>query len=333
MLDSGVHFLRVIAVQMAAQPTEEAPPEAVSAVEPDSTVGSLVEALRELRAPKSSEEWEQLVLLLLVRVGLPILGVLVVLIVSLFVAKSLRRAAEGALVRAKVELTLAKFMARVASWLFLALVVLTILSTVGVNITSLAALVGAAGLAVGLAVQGALTNLSAGVMLLIFRPYRIGDVVRLDGELGTVHDIELFTTKIDTPDNRRIILPNSRIYGNKIENLTRNTSRRVDVTVGVSYTADVDATRAAIQAAILRIPERLEERAPAVILKSLGDSAVEWEVQVWSAPSAAGRVRHETIRAIKQALDEAGISIPFPQRDVQLGGRVEVSLSQPGDRP
>jgi small conductance mechanosensitive channel len=254
--------------------------------------------------------------------------VLAAFIAAIFFSKTIQRASEKALVRAKVEITLAKFLGKFAGWIFLGLVLLTILSSVGVNVTSLAALIGATGLAIGLALQGALTNLSAGIMLLVFRPYRLGDVVRLDGDLGTVADMELFTTKIDTFDNRRIILPNSRIYGNKIENLTRNQRRRVEVPVGVAYGADIDQTRGVLERAITGLPGVLVDPPPVVIMTGFGNSSVDWEIRVWCAPAEIVAVRSVVIRAIKYALDEAEISIPFPQRDLHIDGVVQVAMQK-----
>ncbi len=287
---------------------------------------SLLTTLKTLKWPESAQEWEAVLIVVSVRVLLPLIGVLLIFLLGLFAAKQIRKAAERALVRAKIEVTLARFLSKVASWTFIGLVVLTILSTVGVNITSLAALLGATGLAVGLAIQGALTNLSSGIMLLIFRPFRLGDVVRLDGELGTVADMELFTTRLDTLDNRRIIMPNSKIYGNKIENLTRNPQRRVEVPIGVSYKADFAETKRALEAAVTRVPLVLQTPAPAVIAVGFGESAVNWEVRLWCIPTDVVQVRSDAVREIKQALDASGIQIPFPQRDLHLGGPVNVAF-------
>lgn len=288
---------------------------------------SLLGTLRSLKWPETAQEWEAVLIVVSIRVVLPLLGVLLVFMLGLFAAKQIRKAAERALVRAKIEITLARFLSKVASWTFIGLVILTILSTVGVNITSLAALLGATGLAVGLAIQGALTNLSAGVMLLIFRPYRLGDVVRLDGELGTVADIELFTTRIDTLDNRRIILPNSKIYGNKIENLTRNPQRRVDITIGIDYAADFDATRVALETAISQVPSILKTPEPAAVATGFAESSVTWEVRVWCAPTDVVQVRSDIVREVLRSLAEKGIRIPFPQRDLHIPGPIRVALA------
>ncbi|MCW5767991.1 MAG: mechanosensitive ion channel family protein [Phycisphaeraceae bacterium] len=303
------------------QPSGTASPDLVSG-----DAESLVETLKALKWPETAEEWESVLLLVSFRVLLPLIGVLLVFVLGLFAAKQIRKATERALTKAKIEITLARFLSKVASWTFIGLVLLTILSTVGVNVTSLAALLGATGLAVGLALQGALTNLSAGVMLLIFRPYRLGDVVRLDGELGTVADIELFTTRIDTFDNRRIILPNSKIYGNKIENLTRNPQRRVEIPVGVSYKADFEQTRRALESAAAAVPGILPTPTPVVIATAFGDSSVNWEVRVWCAPADVVKVRSDAIGRIKKSLADHGIEIPFPQRDLHLDGAVSVSI-------
>lgn len=289
---------------------------------------TLLATLQALKWPETQEEWESVLLLVSFRVLLPLIGVLLVFLLGLFAATQIRKATERALVRAKIEVTLARFLSKVASWTFIGLVVLTILSTVGVNITSLAALLGATGLAVGLAIQGALTNLSSGIMLLIFRPFRLGDVVRLDGELGTVADMELFTTRLDTLDNRRIVMPNSKIYGNKIENLTRNPQRRVEIPVGISYKADFEETKRALEAAMTRVPLVLQTPAPAVIAVGFGESAVNWEVRLWCIPTDVVQVRSDAVREIKRALDAAGIQIPFPQRDLHLDGAVSVSLRE-----
>ncbi len=320
-------FLAGLLAQDAATGGAE-PGTATPTVAPAVTDESLLGTLSRLRWPETAKEWESVLILLSARVVLPLIGVLLTFVLAMLAARQIRKATERALVRGKVEVTLSRFLAKIASWAFIALIVLTILSTVGVNVTSMAALLGASGLALGLAIQGALTNLSAGVMLLIFRPYRLGDVVRIDGELGTVADMELFTTRIDTLDNRRIILPNSKIYGNKIENLTRNAQRRVEIPVGVSYKASFDDTRQALEAAAAAVPGMLSTPAPVVIATGFGDSAVNWEIRLWCAPTDIITVRSEAIRLIKQALADRGVEIPFPQRDLHLDGDVQVSIRE-----
>ncbi|MBW2263417.1 MAG: mechanosensitive ion channel family protein, partial [Deltaproteobacteria bacterium] len=196
---------------------------------------------------------------------------------------------------------------------------------------SFAALIAAAGLAVGLAFQGTLSNFAAGVMLLVFRPFKVGDLVTTAGNLGIVQEIELFTTELSTLDNRKIVVPNGSIFGSVIENLTHNDTRRVDVPVGVEYSADVDETRKVLEAMIPSIPAVLEDPAPQVFLAELGASSVDWQVRVWCKTEDYWDVYQATIRAAKMALDEAKLGIPFPQMDVHLDGPSLALLS--GKKP
>jgi small conductance mechanosensitive channel len=246
------------------------------------------------------------------------LGALVMLFVAWMVAGWLGRMVVRGSMRAKVEETLAKFLAKLVRWAVLILAILTCLTIFGIQVTTFAAVIGAAGLAVGLAFQGSLSNFSSGVMLLVFRPFKVGDVVKVAGELGKVNEIELFTTALDTPDNRRIILPNSSVFGATIENITFHDIRRVDVSVGVSYGADVDKTREVLSQAALAVPGRIEEPEIQILLLELGASSVDWVVRVWCNTADYWDVRDATVRSVKVALDEARISIPFPQMDVHL---------------
>jgi small conductance mechanosensitive channel len=202
---------------------------------------------------------------------------------------------------------------------------MTCLSYFGIETTGFAAVIGAAGLAIGLAFQGTLSNFAAGAMLLIFRPYKVGDLVNVAGHLGKVTEIELFTTTIDTLDRRRVIVPNSSIYGTVIENVTYHAWRRVDVPVGVAYAADIDETRAALDRAIRSVPGVLAEPAAEVALLGLGASSVDWAVRVYAPRDKFGDVKQATIRAVKRELDHSGIAIPFPQLDIHFDPQPEGS--------
>lgn len=250
--------------------------------------------------------------------GVPLLKALVLLLAALIVASWTSRIVRRGLEKAKFDLTLTKFFATLIRWTILVLAIIGILGMFGFQTTSFAAVIGGAALAIGLAMQGSLGNLAAGVMLLVFRPYKVGDVINTGGVIGKVDELELFTTSLDTFDNRRIIVPNGAIFGSTIENISYHSIRRVDVAVGVSYSADIDKTREVLMAAAEGVPGRSTEREPAVVLGDLGDSAVGWTVRVWAAGADFWGVKEATTRAIKMALDEAGISIPFPQRDVHV---------------
>jgi len=263
---------------------------------------------------------------LLVTYGLPAAGVLVLLIVAYIVSGWIGRLVRRALERARVEQTLSQFLGSMVRWVLMVLTLIACLGVFGVETTSFAAVIGAAGLAIGLAFQGSLSNLAAGIMLLIFRPFKVGDVVSVSGQLGKVNSIELFNTSLDTPDNRRVILPNGGVFGSTIENITFHPTRRVDVAVGVEYGADIDRTRAVLEAAASDVPGRLEEPASQVILLGLGDSSVDWQVRVWCNTADYWTVLDAATRAVKVALDHAGIGIPFPQMDVHLDKPADAAL-------
>lgn len=255
---------------------------------------------------------------LLVTYGGRVAVALVVLLAGWIFAGWVGGITRTALARAKIDETLSKFLCKLARWAILLLVILACLSVFGVETTSFAAVIGSAGIAIGLAFQGTLSNFAAGIMLLMFRPFQVGDVITVAGQTGKVDEIELFTTTVDTFDNRRFIIPNGQVFGSSIENITYHPHRRADVAVGVSYSADIDRTREVLTEAIQSVPGGLEDPSPAVILLDLGDSAVNWSVRVWAKADEFGDVKQAAIRAVKVALDEAGIEIPFPQMDVHL---------------
>jgi small conductance mechanosensitive channel len=250
--------------------------------------------------------------------GVRIVGVLIALFVGWLVAGWSRRAVYNSLDKRDFDVTLTRFFSNLLRYAILIGVVLGCLGVFGIETTSFAALIASAGLAIGLAFQGTLSNFAAGVMLLIFRPFKAGDVVNVAGVIGAVQEIELFTTEMKTADNRCLIIPNSAIFGSTIENLTRHTTRRVDVDVGVAYDADIDQARMVLESVPATVEGVLSDPAPQVILLALGASSVDWQVRVWVKTEDYWTVRDAAIRATKQALDRADIGIPFPQMDVHL---------------
>jgi small conductance mechanosensitive channel len=250
--------------------------------------------------------------------GTRVAGVLVLFFVAWILAGWMSRIVSRGFQRGRLDETLSKFTAKLVRWLVLLLALLACLSVLGIETTSFAAVLGAAGLAVGLAFQDTLSNIAAGVMLLVFRPFSVGQFIEAAGQRGTVDEIGLFTTSLNTPDNRRLILPNQSVIGTAIENVSYNQYRRAEVNVGVSYSADIDATRDALTKAVNAVHGRLDDPAPAVVLMELGASSVDWSVRVWASAADFLDVRQATVRSIKMVLDEAGIEIPFPQMDVHL---------------
>jgi small conductance mechanosensitive channel len=248
----------------------------------------------------------------------PAITVLLILLIAYLMAGWAGRATSAGLRKSHMDETLARFFGKMIRWIILIFAVIMCLGRFGVETASFAALVAAAGLAVGLAFQGTLSNFSSGVMLLIFRPFKVGDVVNVAGELGKVEEIELFTTNLDTFDNRRIILPNSAIFGAKIENITHHPKRRVDVPLGVSYSADIDKTRDVLTKAAEKMTARDANEPVQAFLSGLGSSSVDWVVRVWCAGADYWDVKQALIRQVKADLDAAGLSIPFPQMDVHF---------------
>ena len=266
----------------------------------------------------SYEQIEKNISILIVDFGGQLLGVLVVIFVGWIAAGYVSRLGIGAMRKGKIDDTLTRFCGKLSRWGVLALVGLACLSIFGIETTSFAAVLGAAGLAVGLAFQGTLGNFAAGAMLLVFRPFKVGDVVSVAGQMGKVFELELFTTTLDTPDNRRIIIPNGSIFGSVIENISHHATRRVDVAVGTDYPADLDRTREVLTNASIGVDGRLDDPEPAVVLLELGASSINWSVRVWANAADSEKVKQALTRAVKNALDEAGIGIPYPQMDVHV---------------
>ena len=236
----------------------------------------------------------------------------------------------GKLVRkalSKADNALQKFLSSLAKYTVLTVGVVTALGYLGVETAGFAAIVAASGLAIGLAFQGTLSNFAAGVMLLIFRPFKVGDYVEVSGEGGFIEEIELFTTEIKTPDNKRVIIPNSGVFGANITNFTHHPIRRIGIPVGTDYGADLQKTREVLERVPGRIDNVLTDPAPQIFLAGLGASSIDWQVRVWAKTPDYWDVYQRTVLETKKALDEAGIGIPFPQTDIHLDTDLVDALS------
>jgi len=259
--------------------------------------------------------------------GPKVVGVLVALLLALMIAGWAERVVRAGLERRNFDDTLTRFFAKLTRYLILIGAVLGCLGVFGIQTASFVAVLAAAGFAIGLAFQGTLGNFAAGVMLLVFRPFKVGDFVEVNGETGVCEHIDLFTCEFRTLDNRKLIIPNGSVFGSTITNYTGHEKRRVDIDVGAEYSADIDATRAALENAFAKVEGRLDDPPPQAFLKGLGDSSVDWQVRVWCRTEDYWDVWQSTVRATKLALDEAGVGIPFPQQDVHLGEAVVKALS------
>ncbi len=214
--------------------------------------------------------------------------------------------------------TLFKFLGSVARYVILAFVFIAVLGQFGIETTSIVALLGATGLAVGLALQGAMSNVAAGVMLMLFRPYKIGEFIDAAGNFGNVEEITLFTTVLRTFDHQQIIVPNSKIWGDQIINHSHHPIRGVELVFGVSYDSDIDKTRKVIAKVFADHPLILSDPAPDIVVSTLNDSSVDFITRPFVKGEHWFDVRYSVPEAVKKALDEAGIEIPFPHRKVIL---------------
>lgn len=250
--------------------------------------------------------------------GLKVIGAILVLIIGRAIAGMLRRATRRGLERADIDKTLIPFITGLVYTLAMVFVGVAVLGLFGIPTASFIAVLGAAGLAVGLAMQGTLSNFAAGVMLLIFRPFRVGDLVEVAGTLGVVREIGIFATQLDTLDHVRVIISNGTVYGDKISNYTANEIRRVDLTVGVSYGDDLEKAKQTILAVVNGHEKVLKDPAPQVEVVEMADSSVNFVVRPWCATDDYWRVYFDVTQGCKERLEAAGCSIPFPQRDVHL---------------
>lgn len=246
-----------------------------------------------------------------------LLAILVLLvglwIINRFVALSLRTMESRS-----VDPTLGRFMTNFLSILFKALLLISVASMIGIETTSFIAVLGAAGLAVGLALQGSLANFAGGVLVLLFRPYKVGDFIEAQGISGTVSEIQIFNTIMKTPDNKVIIVPNGAVSNGIITNYSKEATRRVDFVFGIGYSDDIARARTAIEQVIAGDSRILPDPPAMVVVSSLADSSVNFTVRVWVNAPDYWAVNFATIEAVKLAFDRENISIPFPQRDVHV---------------
>jgi len=250
--------------------------------------------------------------------GLSIVIALVILVVGRWVAKIIRNIIAKILTKKNVDGTIVSFLASICYFLLLTFVVIAALAKVGIQTASFIAVVGAAGLAIGMSLQGSLANFAAGFLLILFRPFKEGDFIEAAGTAGIVEDIQIFTTTLATPDNKKVIIPNSKLTGDNITNYTAKGTRRVEWIFGVSYSADLDKVRKVIQQIIDADERILKEPESMIKVKEMADSSVNFVVRAWVNVPDFWNVFFDTNETVKKQFDAEDISIPFPQRDVHL---------------
>ena len=250
--------------------------------------------------------------------GVKILAALAVFIIGRWVVKYLSNLARRLMEKRNVDATLGKFIASMTYIALLTFVILAALGMLGIQTTSFIAVIGAAGLAVGLALQGSLSNFAAGVLMIIFRPFKVGDFIEGAGVAGIVEEIQIFTTTLKTPDNKIIIIPNAKLSGDNIVNYSTQETRRVDMSVGVAYDSDLSHVKKVLNDIISQDERVLADPPPQVVVAELADSSVNLVVRVWTKSGDYWAVKCDMTETIKNRFDAEGINIPFPQREIRI---------------
>ena len=246
--------------------------------------------------------------------GIKIIGAILIWIIGSWVIKKIIRGFRKVMTKSNYEESLQKFLVNLTKWLLKILLVITLLGTLGVPTTSFAAIIAAAGLAIGLALQGSLGNFAGGVLIMIFKPIKIGDLIEAQGEIGVVKEIEIFTTKLTGLSNKEIIIPNGALSNGNIVNYSTEGTRRVDLTFGVGYDSDIKKTKEVLLNVITSHPLVLEDPAPTVNVSALADSSINFAVRPWCKAEDYWTVYFDITEQTKEALDAAGIEIPYPHQ-------------------
>jgi small conductance mechanosensitive channel len=250
--------------------------------------------------------------------GLKIIAAIVIFVVGRWVARALRNMLKRMMAKGNVDEILVSFVGNLTYIALLAFVIIAALNQLGIQTTSFIAVIGAAGLAVGLALQGSLANFAAGVLMIIFRPFTAGDYIEGAGVAGIVEKAHIFTTQLKTPDNKTIIIPNAKIMGDNITNYSAKDTRRVDMVIGVGYGDDLKKVREILEDILAKDDRILDDPAPTIGVLELGDNSVNFAVRPWVKSEDYWGVYFDSTETVKRRFDEEGISIPFPQRDVHL---------------
>jgi len=263
---------------------------------------------------EKAEEWFNYAIELAKEFGPKLVAGIIIYLIGAWVIKKLVGAARKVMSKSNYDDSLQRFLLNLISWALRVFLILLVISQLGVDVTTFAAVIAAAGLAVGLALQGSLANFAGGVLIMIFKPYRIGDLIEAQGALGTVKEIEIFTTKLITPGNKLAIIPNGAMANGNIINYTAEGKIRVDTTVGVGYNEDIKKTKEVLLRVLTSNAMVLEDPAPSVNVSELADSSVNFAVRPYCKPEHYWDVFFATVEGSKLALDNAGIEIPYPHK-------------------
>jgi small conductance mechanosensitive channel len=255
---------------------------------------------------------------LAIKYGLRLLIAIITLFIGLWIIKIIIKAIVRTMEKKDIDITLTKFLRSLLSMLLKILLIISVISMLGVEMTSFIAILTAAVLSVGMALSGTFQNFAGGVMLVLFRPFKVGDYIEAQGYTGTVKEIQIFNTVLTTPDNKTVIIPNGGLSTNAMTNYSNEPTRRVDFTFGIGYDDDIDKARTVIKGIINSDERILKDPKPFIAVSELADSSVNFVVRVWVNSADYGGVLFSMPENIKKAFDKEGISIPFPQTDVHL---------------
>lgn len=253
--------------------------------------------------------------------GPKLLMAIVIWFIGLWIIKIALKGVKRGLEKGNYDVSLKKFLLNLLNWMFKIVLIVVVLGTVGIETTSFAAILAAAGLAIGLSLQGSLANFAGGILIMIFKPFKVGDTIQAQGELGTVKEIEIFTTKLKSPDNKEIIIPNGTLSNGNITNYTSHEMRRIDLSFGVAYDSDIKQTKELLMLQLTSHPKVLKEPAPVVSLNELADSSINFIARPWVKTDDYWNVYFDIMESTKEALDAAGIEIPYPH-NVQINKKV-----------
>ncbi|EOX3297269.1 mechanosensitive ion channel protein [Vibrio cholerae] len=255
---------------------------------------------------------------LLIQYGVNVISAILILFIGNLVVKGVAGSVANVLKKKEMDKAVVEFIHGLVRYTLFIIVLIAALSRIGVQTASVVAVLGAAGLAVGLALQGSLSNFAAGVLIVAFRPFKAGDYVEIAGGAGSVDSILIFQTVLKTPDNKMVVVPNSAVIGGAITNYSRHATRRVDMVIGVSYKSDLQKTKRVLRETLEKDPRILKDPDITIGVLTLADSSINFVVRPWCKTEDYWKVYYDSMQAIKEALDANGIEIPFPQMDVHL---------------
>jgi small conductance mechanosensitive channel len=250
--------------------------------------------------------------------GLRVIGAIIIFIVGRWVAKGVSKFIRRMMTKSKTDETLVSFVTNLSYIALLAFVIIAALNRLGIQTASFIAVLGAAGLAIGLALQGSLGNFAAGVLMIIFKPFKVGDLIEGAGITGVVEEIQIFTTQLKTPDNKTIIVPNAKLTADNIVNFNAKGTRRVDFVFGIGYDDEIDKARGIIKDIIEQDERVLKDQEPVIVVSELADSSVNFTVRAWTSADDYWSFYFDTMEKVKKQFDAQGISIPYPQRDIHV---------------